>query len=80
MLASSSDSDDNVSHLVTSKPSATTPPPKRGCQSVVSSQLASMLDRSGLSDRVAMMIVFEAARSLRHDPETLALNVVNTMS
>ena len=33
-----------------------------------------MLDQSGLSDRVAMMIVFKAARSLGYDPETLASN------
>ena len=73
-MASSSDSDDDASYLVTSKVSATTSPQKHGRQSVVSSQLASILDQSGLNDRAAMMIVFEAARSLGHDPETLALN------
>lgn len=49
-------------------------PRKRGRRSVISSQLAAMLDRNGLSDRAAMMIVFEASRTLGEDAESLALN------
>jgi len=48
--------------------------PKRGRQTVLSPQLAAMLDRNALSDRAAMMIKFEASRSLGQDPQLLILN------
>ena len=53
---------------------ATCPPRKRGRLHIISSPLAAMLDRNLLSDRTAMMIIFESAKALGHDPEALALN------
>lgn len=73
-----SDSDDIQSETEDSDPvpsTSTEPPPrKRGRCSVMSSQLAAMLDRNLLSDRAAMMIMFETSRALGQDPEALALN------
>jgi len=73
LLKSSSDEEDSFQdgRLCTSRKS---PPQKRGRKSVVSSQLSAMLDRTGVSDRAAMMIVFETSRALGHDPQALALN------
>jgi hypothetical protein len=47
---------------------------KRGRKQVVSPELAAALDRSKLSDRVAMTVVTETARSLNQDISELALN------
>jgi len=75
VLESSSDSDEGSSEDPGPSTSNATPPAsKRGRQSVVSPQLASMFDRTGVSDRAAMMIVFEASRALGHDSQALALN------
>jgi len=62
------------SQYVCPSTSRKSPPQKRGRQSVVSSQLSAMLDRIGLSDRAAVMIVFEPSRALGHDLQALALN------
>jgi hypothetical protein len=48
--------------------------PKRGRQTVFSPQLAAMLDRNALSDRAAMMIIFEASHALGQVPQQLILN------
>jgi len=37
-------------------------------------QLTAMLDRTALSSRAAMMIVFETSRAFSYDPQALALN------
>lgn len=74
--SSSSSELDDESDIVpsTSTASSHCPPRKRGRQQVISAPLAAMLDRNLLSDRAAMMIVFESARTLGQDPTTLALN------
>ena len=59
---------------VSSTSKETPPSRKRGRKSVVSPQLTAMLDRNGLSDRAAMMVVFEASRSLGYDAKSLSLN------
>jgi len=73
-----SESDDIQSETEDHDPvpgTSTAPPPrKRGRRIVMSPQLAAMLDRNLLSDRAAMMIVFETSRALGQDPEGLALN------
>jgi len=75
VLVSSSDEDsseDSVpTHSCTPQPA---PALKRGRQTILSPQLAAMLDRNALSDRAAMMIIFEASRALGQDPEQLILN------
>jgi hypothetical protein len=48
--------------------------PKRGRKTIISPDLASSLDRSKLSDRAAMSVVGETARSLGHEVHNLALN------
>lgn len=85
MLASSSDEDlseemdtNDVDHARMTSESTKAllpgPPSKRGRQMVLSPQLAAMLDRNGLSDRAAMMIIFETSRALGQDLEQLVLN------
>ena len=53
---------------------ATPSPRKRGRTTVITPQLSAMLDRNKLSDRSAMMVVTETARTLGHSIEGLALN------
>ena len=74
MLESSTDSEEGPSQDPGPSTSIATLPPKRGRQSVISPQLAAMLDRNGLSDRAAMMIIFQASRTFGQDPQVLALN------
>lgn len=50
------------------------PSPKRGRKAVLTPALSATLDRTKVSDRAAMMIVTETARSLGHDIEALTLN------
>lgn len=53
---------------------ARTSQPKRGRKTVISPDLAASLDRSRISDRAAMSVVGETARSLGHEVDNLALN------
>lgn len=73
-LDSSTDSEKGASQGPGPSTTIATPPPKRGRQSVISPQLAAMLDRNGLSYRAAMMILFEASRAFGQDPQVFALN------
>ena len=47
---------------------------KRGRKSIVTPQLAATLDRTKISDRKAMFVISETAKSLGHNVENLALN------
>ena len=47
---------------------------KRGRKSVVTRQLAAVLDRTKTSDRKAMFVIAETAKSLGHNIEDLAVN------
>jgi len=47
---------------------------KRGRQPIMSVPLAAMIDQNLLSDRTAMMIVFESIGALAQDPETVAIS------
>lgn len=72
-LASSSSSE--TEDEVEASPSFTTPsPPKRARKRVVTPALSAALDRTKVSDRAAVMIVGETARSLGHDVADLTLN------
>lgn len=76
-LGDSSSSEDEAGD--TGEPAAgcsSDPPscPKRGRKTVISKELAATLDRHCVSDRAAMMVVAETAKSLGHDVKELALN------
>ena len=71
---SQSEPEDEDPVLSTSTVTPSSSSRKRGRQSVVSPQLASMLDRNKMSDRAAMMVIVEASRALGQDAESLALN------
>jgi len=47
---------------------------KRRRQPIIAVPLAAMLDQNLLSDRTAMMIVFESIGALGQDPETVAIS------
>ena len=70
---SSSKSDDEYLVASTSG-TAVSPPRKRGRHHIISAPLAAMLDRNLLSDRAAMMVVFESLTAVGQDPENFALN------
>ena len=53
---------------------ATQPPPKRAKINIVTPSLAAALDRTKLSDRKAVFVLAEAAKSLRHNVEELNIN------
>lgn len=73
--SSAAEDTDNEEPVATqsAKPS-TASTPKRGRKQVMSPSLNTTLDRSGISDRKAMMIVSETAKSLGHNIEDLTLN------
>jgi hypothetical protein len=65
-----SDDEDPMPSTSTAAP----PPRKRGRHQIISAPLAAMLDRNLLSDRAAMMVVFESLKAVGQDPENFALN------
>lgn len=74
--SSDDDTDKDVSyHLASGVTSSELPPAaKRGRQTIMTPDLAAFLDRNKVSDRAAVMIVGETAKSLGQDISTLTLN------
>ena len=74
--STSEEDEDPVQGPSTKRPSIGEPskPIKRGYQHVLSQNLAATLDRNKVSDRAAVMLIGETARSLGQDIQPLALN------
>ena len=77
ILSSSSDKEDTHNSdedTVSCKAGPTQEKRQRGRKVVITPQLAATLDRTKISDRKAMFVISETAKSLGHNITDLALN------